>query len=433
MTACQRIRQSDTARPTAQLHTEAPRRRGAGLLMMLVALVSLCAFGAAEPAEAAPGSHPYFNDQGTLVWYHSVDEAVAAAKAQNKIILLEAGRRRCPQCRNLCTNLIPNQRVRQDLSKVAVGLVADADRMPRWMSMMFRKNLVRPATLPLVAFMRTDKSWITGFWGRRSLTQFETDVARAHTTWESLQPACGSNCQDGQCDLPGSMTPFLPENPTNEPTAVQPETAPEEQGPQEQDSEQQDIKTLAENDVIHPTRAECDEEEELVREAKGSPDGRILAGGHAHGSPDGAKKNGAPREGDEKIRPVRAPPADLRAKAEAARDRGAWGRVLQLSDKVEGMEDLARAARRWASDTLQLSVRLLRARSLVPARKSLEAVATEFDGFPAAVDAKRGLEALRVIDEIRFFEPDSAVGESLRKKAYEDMRGSRWAVLFEDK
>jgi len=418
MTACQRIRQSDTARPAAS-SPRAPRRlRSAGLLA-LVALVSLCAFGAAEPAEAAPGSHPYFNDQGTLVWYHSVDEAVAAAKAQNKIILLEAGRRRCPQCRNLCTNLIPNRRVRHDLSKVAVGLVADADRMPRWMSMMFRKNLVRPATLPLVAFMRTDKTWITGFWGRRSLTQFETDVAQAHTTWESLQPGCGDTCKDGQCDLPGGMTPLLPETPvfpetpTNEPTDSQPEAAPEEQ----------DIRTLADNEVIHPTRAECAEEEELVRDAQGSPDGRILAGGQAHGSPDGV----------ETIRPVRAPPADLRAKAEAARDRGAWGRVLQLSDKVEGMEDLAKAARRWASDTLQLSVRLLRARSLVPARKSLEAVATEFDGFPAAVDAKRGLEALQVIDEIRFFEPDSAVGESLRKKAYEDMRGSRWAVLFQDK
>ena len=39
-----------------------------------------------------PRPHPHFDDQGTLEWYTTFDEAKAAARAQGKRIFIELGR-----------------------------------------------------------------------------------------------------------------------------------------------------------------------------------------------------------------------------------------------------------------------------------------------------------------------------------------------------
>ena len=38
-------------------------------------------------------SHPHFDDQGTLDWSRTWDDALAAARAGNKKIIVELGRR----------------------------------------------------------------------------------------------------------------------------------------------------------------------------------------------------------------------------------------------------------------------------------------------------------------------------------------------------
>lgn len=37
-------------------------------------------------------AHPHFNDRGTLDWHTDFAEALAAAKAQGKLVFIELGR-----------------------------------------------------------------------------------------------------------------------------------------------------------------------------------------------------------------------------------------------------------------------------------------------------------------------------------------------------
>lgn len=37
-------------------------------------------------------SHPHFDDKGVLAWHTNLEEAMAAARAQGKLIFIEFGR-----------------------------------------------------------------------------------------------------------------------------------------------------------------------------------------------------------------------------------------------------------------------------------------------------------------------------------------------------
>jgi hypothetical protein len=162
----------------------------------------------------------------------------------------------------------------------------------------------------------------------------------------------------------------------------------------------------------------------------------------ASGSPDGDLQSRPtpqppaalpirPRDGTP-IRPAGTSVPIAQRKAEEAAARGQWGLVLQLTAEIPELAHHAERARRWARDTLETSLRLLLADRLDPARKGLEAVATEFEGFAAAIDAERGLEALVLVEELRYLSKESVVRASVRARAHERMRGSRWASLFRD-
>ncbi|MBL9076984.1 MAG: hypothetical protein JNL08_05745 [Planctomycetes bacterium] len=43
-------------------------------------------------AIAAPQKHPHFDDRGTLAWHTTLAAAKAAARAEDKLILVEYGR-----------------------------------------------------------------------------------------------------------------------------------------------------------------------------------------------------------------------------------------------------------------------------------------------------------------------------------------------------
>ncbi len=163
----------------------------------------------------------------------------------------------------------------------------------------------------------------------------------------------------------------------------------------------------------------------MPRKASGSPDGSLRPRRVAPALP-ARPGDGTP------IRPASTNVPIAKRKAQEAAARGHWGQVLRLTADIPELANYAEQSRRWARDTLETSVRLLLGRRLDPARKALEAVATEFEGFPAAIDAERGLEALGLVEELRYLSKDSIVRVSVRARAHERMRGSRWASLFRD-
>ena len=131
-------------------------------LALVLPLVFLAA--SLTPAHAG-SSHPYFDDGGTLVWYHRLADAQRAARAEGKLIFVEYGRRRCGSCKVLCNRVLPDPRVRARLSAVAVGLAAECDRPEPAVQAVFDRHLRNAHMLPFAAFLTPDGQWVTGFAG----------------------------------------------------------------------------------------------------------------------------------------------------------------------------------------------------------------------------------------------------------------------------
>jgi hypothetical protein len=159
-------------------------RRFLAVLLGLSALA--LSFGPSAPAEAGGSRHPYFNDGGALRWYHSFAEAKRVARAEGKVIFIESGRRRCSSCARLCSQVLASGQIRARLSKIAIGLASECDRPEREVQQLFRRHLPNPKLLPLCGFVTPDGRWIAGFWGGRSVSQFQGDLARAEAAWRRL-------------------------------------------------------------------------------------------------------------------------------------------------------------------------------------------------------------------------------------------------------
>lgn len=72
-------------------------------------------------------SHPHFDDRGTLHWYTRWDEALAAARSEQKLLFVELGRELCSQCRALVQSVVPRPDVAPMLQERFIALAADAD------------------------------------------------------------------------------------------------------------------------------------------------------------------------------------------------------------------------------------------------------------------------------------------------------------------
>lgn len=71
--------------------------------------------------------HPHFDDRGTLHWHTTWNDALNAARAEKKSILVDMGRELCSQCRTFVQNVIPHPAVAPLLQEHFVALAADAD------------------------------------------------------------------------------------------------------------------------------------------------------------------------------------------------------------------------------------------------------------------------------------------------------------------
>src|SRR5262245_43914638 len=117
-------------------------------------LAAALLFVLAPVAGAGGGRHPYFNDQGTLVWYERFEDAKRAARAEGKVIFVEYGRLHCGQCRLLVQNVLPQ--VRDRISRIAVGLAADCDAPEPAVDAILRRNLPDAQMLPFAAFLTAE-------------------------------------------------------------------------------------------------------------------------------------------------------------------------------------------------------------------------------------------------------------------------------------
>jgi hypothetical protein len=303
-----------------------PSLRSTLLAFALLAPTALAGGGAAS------GAHPHFDDRGTLTWYPTMAQATEAARAQGKVILMEAGRRRCSQCRVLCCNVLPSCNVRPRLSRIAVGLASNCDAMEPAVDALVRRHLSTATTLPFVAFLRADGSWITGFSGGRSEAQFLSDLAVAERAFaESSRPVVAAA----------------------------------------------------------PASAGC---------------------------------------------PAASAPKPCHAQAETAARRGAWGEVVRLCREADSRDEvMARMrarAREWADTRLTQAVAAAGETRYQDAETAAGEVRSAMAGEAEAADAQRGLDALRRAREIDTLSPESTEFAEAKKKAREELAGTRWERLF---
>ena len=71
--------------------------------------------------------HPHFDDRGALAWHTRWRDALAQARAEKKVLMVEFGRELCGQCRSFVQTVVPRPEVAALLQERFVALAADAD------------------------------------------------------------------------------------------------------------------------------------------------------------------------------------------------------------------------------------------------------------------------------------------------------------------
>ena len=139
------------------------------------------------PAYAPPtaAGHGYgFN------WSSSLRQAQDSARAQGKLIFLEAGRKECGNCMFLKNEVIPSSNVNGELGSMSVGYYDDVDVTPYSDAFnLLQANVQGAGTLPLCGWVTADLRWVHGFWGRRDASKFQSEIAAARSTYERMSGA----------------------------------------------------------------------------------------------------------------------------------------------------------------------------------------------------------------------------------------------------
>jgi hypothetical protein len=406
----------------------------------------VCWFAVAGTARAEGRPHPHFNDQGTLTWYTSMREAVAAARAEDKVILVEYGRLRCTQCRVLCCKVLPHPDVRARLSSVAVGLACDCDEPEPAVDQLLRRNLPRANALPFVGFLRSDGRWITGFAGCRTVEQFCADLCAAERAL--AEDRCARQ-RLLAARAPVKPAPSAAKTATAPPAlaAAAPAPAPAPAAPAKPAPEAPASPRVL---AAFPAPAEAPP---VVPPAAQTPP---AAATPCESPPVACAVETAPEVATAVVEAAPAPspcvaavvaaaaPAETapavttcpRTRAEAAAERGAWCEVIHLCRGTERpdptMEALEERARAWARERLDGALTAIEERRFDDAAGAIGVVRQVMRGEPEEQEAARGLEAIRHVRRIG--ELDDAGSDeraSVRHDAREGLRGTRWSRLFD--
>jgi len=105
--------------------------------------------------------HPHFDDKGTLDWQTRYAEALAAAKAQGKLVFIELGRLQCSQCKTLVQNIVTRPDIAPVLQQHYIALAADADDSEDEV-IDLAGNLDDAYMLPFVLFADADGRFLGG-------------------------------------------------------------------------------------------------------------------------------------------------------------------------------------------------------------------------------------------------------------------------------
>ena len=331
---------------------------------------TLVLWGAVGRVDAGPaGAHPFFPDGGTLAWYVDLQEAQLAARAQNKVLFIEYGRRECPNCRALVSRVLPTAGLRERFVGCAIGVAADCDEPDPKLEALFKIGLGADAkALPFVAFASPDLEWIAGWGGgidvpgcARGLDAAESWRARAAAARAAARRPAGPPRGMPASPYAGNAIPV-----SVRPLGVGP-TAPHVASPE---------------DLVRAR--------DLLARAKAASD----AGRHGEVLRLDASAARAP---------VRVEPDD-------------WA-ALRKTSLLWSEERLAAAAARARDQKREEASRIL-----------LE-VSVECAGCPPGVDAERGKTALVRLQILEAVPAERRA--NARIEAAKEFSGTRWATLFQ--
>lgn len=115
--------------------------------------------------------HPHFDDRGTLHWHTSWNDALAAARAEKKRIMVDMGRELCSQCRTFVQNVIPHPAVAPLLQEHFVAFAADADD-PEDRVIELAERLEDAYMLPFIMLADSQGHFLDGHSGAVDTKQF---------------------------------------------------------------------------------------------------------------------------------------------------------------------------------------------------------------------------------------------------------------------
>lgn len=423
---------------------------------LALAAVVASVTGLVGPAEPAAAGHPLFNDHGTLEWYRTLDEACAAARAQGKLVFVDSSRLACGNCRALVGRILPCDIVRDRIRAAAVGYADDCDSPDPRTWAMFGRFLPNAVMLPLVGFVTPDLQWVTGWSGfadpqtvaghlsraesvlatRRAEGRARDDIARRaeeerrRKSEEEQRARKAIEEREAAASRAKVVVPPAPAPVASKPAPTPPPAACSE--------------------------ADAEDEEDPCKDgscALPGMFGKPLASPAPAAPP--APPVAAPKPPVVEPRPFAAmPPAAVvtplppparrtptvveRARTAAA--LGRWGELARLGDEGrtlpkgsdrEEVDLLAQRAHGWALDTMAAAVVAAEEHRYADAIGLLERVRREMADRPVAVDAERGVSAVERLAAIDgSYSARARDAETMRRAAYADFRGSRWASLF---
>ena len=426
-----------------------------GRFTILAAVSALLVAGIALPAQAGRSSHPYFDDQGTLTWYHRLDDAKRAARAEGKVIFVEYGRRRCGSCRVLVSSVLTDRRVRSRMSKAAVGLAAECDRPEPTIQRMFSRHLAGARMLPFVAFLTADGEYITGFAGGSDANRFLVHLRKA----EARVSASRRPAPRPEVRRPPQSTPRRPatrrEPPAAPPSNVRPTARTPEPAPAPAPAPAPRPPRITERPVqprTYPAPSLAGDPDAadvrgpdlpaprgncvppiLPRRTGPLPPPKIIINPPVKVSRERAVSPPPRSRSVTRTAPMPTPAKRLQDQAREAARKGDWGTVLRLTDEVSGdprLDALRRQAHAWAQGELETAVLALSEERYEEALAAVKDVLLKMQGEPEAVDAESGLVAIRTMLELRFLNAEGPVAPVVRQNTYEELRGTRWAALF---
>jgi len=110
----------------------------------------------------ADSTHPHFNDKGTLAWHEKLDDALAAAQRDGKLVFIEMGREQCSNCRTLVENIVPQANVAKLLQERFVAVASDIDDPEPAILDLAMQNLPDAMMLPFVLFTDAEGNFLAG-------------------------------------------------------------------------------------------------------------------------------------------------------------------------------------------------------------------------------------------------------------------------------